>query len=298
MARWFTHDDPQILDLWPDAPDDPLILEAYLLAAKEAVIAYGSGSAPAAGIRPGPPGPEGPAGPAGPQGAVGPAGPAGPQGATGPAGATGATGAQGPAGATGAQGPAGNPTAFELRGVGFPEGAVTASPGTYYTDTAATNGAIRWVKVSGTGATGWRVVYGDTGWRYLDASFFPNHPNTEGAIRRVGDTVHLVVTVGTIGYGKVILAIPAGFGGSGTANVGGSAKVGPMHDSHTVTSGSNGPSNPFTFTGSQWVFHGINLGPDGSAITLQMQATWQVGDAGGGGYAWPSTRPGVPTLNP
>lgn len=165
MARWFTHDDPQILDLWPDAPDDPLILEAYLLAAKEAVIAYGSGSAPAAGIRPGPPGPEGPAGPAGPQGAVGPAGPAGPQGAAGPAGATGATGAQGPAGATGAQGPAGTPTAFELRGTGFPEGAVTANPGTYYTDTAGTNGAWRWLKVSGTGNTGWKVLFGDTGWR-------------------------------------------------------------------------------------------------------------------------------------
>lgn len=62
-------------------------------------------------------------------------------------------------------GAGGSPTAFELRGTGFPEGAVTAPIGTYYTDVAATNGAIRWVKASGTGNTGWKVLYGDTGWR-------------------------------------------------------------------------------------------------------------------------------------
>jgi len=44
---------------------------------------------------------------------------------------------------------------------------VAAAVGTYYTDTAATNGAIRWVKASGTGNVGWRVIFGDTGWRTL-----------------------------------------------------------------------------------------------------------------------------------
>ena len=47
----------------------------------------------------------------------------------------------------------------------MPNGVVTANPGTYYTDTAGTNGAWRWLKKSGTGNTGWEVVYGDTGWR-------------------------------------------------------------------------------------------------------------------------------------
>lgn len=53
----------------------------------------------------------------------------------------------------------------DLTGTGSPEGAVTAPPGTYYTDTAGTCGAWRWLKTSGTGSTGWRVLFGDTGWR-------------------------------------------------------------------------------------------------------------------------------------
>ena len=52
-----------------------------------------------------------------------------------------------------------------ITGTGSPEGKVAAPVGSAYTDTAATNGAIRWIKTSGTGATGWRVEYGDTGWR-------------------------------------------------------------------------------------------------------------------------------------
>ena len=50
-------------------------------------------------------------------------------------------------------------------GTGSPEGKVAAPVGSVYTDTAATNGAIRWIKTSGTGTTGWAVEYGDTGWR-------------------------------------------------------------------------------------------------------------------------------------
>lgn len=52
-------------------------------------------------------------------------------------------------------------------GTGFPEGVVTAPVGTEYVDTAATNGAIKWIKASGTGNTGWKVLYGDTGFRSL-----------------------------------------------------------------------------------------------------------------------------------
>jgi hypothetical protein len=47
---------------------------------------------------------------------------------------------------------------FELRGEGFPTKAATA--GTYYTDTAATNGAVRWVRT----ADRWRVLWGETPW--------------------------------------------------------------------------------------------------------------------------------------
>lgn len=54
-------------------------------------------------------------------------------------------------------------------GTGSPEGEVAAPVGSIYTDSAATNGAIRWIKTSGTGSTGWAVEYGDTGWRDMSA---------------------------------------------------------------------------------------------------------------------------------
>jgi hypothetical protein len=57
-----------------------------------------------------------------------------------------------------------------ITGTGFPEGVVTAPVGSMYTDTAATNGAIRWIKATGSGNTGWRVDYGDTGWRNVTST--------------------------------------------------------------------------------------------------------------------------------
>ncbi len=59
-----------------------------------------------------------------------------------------------------------------ITGTGFPEGVVTAPVGSIYTDTAATNGAIRWIKATGVGNTGWRVEYGDTGWRDIVGSIY------------------------------------------------------------------------------------------------------------------------------
>ena len=64
----------------------------------------------------------------------------------------------------------GIPVELGYRGTGSPEGKIAAPVGSVYTDTAATNGAIRWIKTSGTGSTGWRVEYGDTGWRDISAS--------------------------------------------------------------------------------------------------------------------------------
>ena len=61
---------------------------------------------------------------------------------------------------------------YDLRGTGSPEGVLTAAIGTRYTDTLGTNGAILWIKASGTGNTGWKVEYGDTGWRDVSASSF------------------------------------------------------------------------------------------------------------------------------
>jgi hypothetical protein len=57
-----------------------------------------------------------------------------------------------------------------ITGTGSPEGVVTAPVGSMYTDTAATNGAIRWIKATTNGNTGWRVDYGDTGWRNVTST--------------------------------------------------------------------------------------------------------------------------------
>ena len=66
------------------------------------------------------------------------------------------------------------------KGSGSPEGKVAAPVGSVYTDTAATTGAIRWIKTSGTGSSGWKVEYGDTGWRDI-TSLIPEV--TSGTVR-------------------------------------------------------------------------------------------------------------------
>ena len=96
-------------------------------------------------------------------------------------------------------------------GTGSPEGKVTAPVGSVYTDSAATTGAIRWIKASGTGNTGWRVEYGDTGMRGISAS----SKVTEGAliIQRVGNLVWISASTTSFDMsdGERITTLPVGF---------------------------------------------------------------------------------------
>jgi hypothetical protein len=81
-----------------------------------------------------------------------------------------------------------------ITGTGSPEGVVTAPVGSMYTDTDATNGAIRWIKATGSGNTGWKVEYGDTGWRNLNATSLSNgwaYYVSYFRMRRVNQDVHL-----------------------------------------------------------------------------------------------------------
>lgn len=57
---------------------------------------------------------------------------------------------------------------YEIHGTGMPNGRVSAPIGTTYVDTAVTNGALKWIKESGDGDRGWKVLIGDTGWRKLN----------------------------------------------------------------------------------------------------------------------------------
>lgn len=97
-------------------------------------------------------------------------------------------------------------------GIGTPQGKVSAPIGSIYTDTEATNGAIRWVKISGTGTTGWTVEYGDTGWRNISAQLESGVLGNV-FITRVNQTIQMVFhNIYTAGAGHtVITSLPIGF---------------------------------------------------------------------------------------
>ena len=76
---------------------------------------------------------------------------------------------------------------YEIHGTGMPNGKVTAPIGTTYVDMEVTNGALKWIKESGNGNTGWKVFTGDTGWRTLPLVNKRN--NAKLQIRRINDQV-------------------------------------------------------------------------------------------------------------
>ena len=78
-------------------------------------------------------------------------------------------------------------SAYEIHGTGMPNGQVEAPIGTTYVDMAVTNGALKWIKHSGTGNTGWKVLIGDTGWRTLNS--LSRAGNSFIKIRRVNNLV-------------------------------------------------------------------------------------------------------------
>ncbi len=89
----------------------------------------------------------------------------------------------------------------EIRGTGSPEGRITAEIGTTYVDVNVTNGALKWIKESGNGNTGWKVLIGDTGWRTLKALSLVTVRNktSEVKIRRVNNWVSF--TFGGLDWG-------------------------------------------------------------------------------------------------
>ena len=76
---------------------------------------------------------------------------------------------------------------WEIHGRGMPNGVVTAPVGTTYVDEAGTNGALKWIKKTGTGNTGWEVLIGDTGWKVLQS--VSKLGNSFVKIRRVNNVV-------------------------------------------------------------------------------------------------------------
>ena len=72
--------------------------------------------------------------------------------------------------ASGQNGPATTTSSSELTGAGIPEGKVEGTLGQTYVDLRRTNGAVKWIKTTDSGKTGWAVLYGDTGWKTLNIS--------------------------------------------------------------------------------------------------------------------------------
>lgn len=154
----------------------------------------------------------------GPIGQTGPAGPPGPQGIQGERGQKGDDGIQGPPGPKGTDGVgipqkltlSGNTlilsdgggsvtlpetsqnsstSSSELIGTGMPNGKVEGKLGQTYVDTAKTNGALKWIKRTPSGNTGWAVLDGDTGWKTLNTA--SKLGNSYVKARRINDIVQL-----------------------------------------------------------------------------------------------------------
>lgn len=175
----------------------------------------------------GPPGPQGERGAdglQGPQGLQGIQGERGQDGQPGPKGERGEQGPPGPQGPIGLTGPKGadgvgipqkltlngntlilsdgggsvtlpetsqnaSTSSSELTGTGMPNGKVEGKLGQTYVDTAKTNGALKWIKRTPSGNTGWAVLDGDTGWKTLSAA--SKIGNSYVKARRINDIVQL-----------------------------------------------------------------------------------------------------------
>lgn len=103
-------------------------------------------------------------------------------------------------------------------GTGSPEGVLAAVVGSRYVDKNATNGAIEWIKASGTGTTGWKVAYGDTGWRDVSSLLSPGFSKTVLAgvakMRRINDMVWGSFKISIPpeqSQSNILSAMPAGF---------------------------------------------------------------------------------------
>jgi hypothetical protein len=165
-------------------------------------------------------------------------------------------------------------TARYFEGTGSPEAVVTAPVGSQYVDTAATTGAIRWIKATGSGNTGWVVEYGYTGLRVLTPiNSWVVNSSREVTISREGNTCYIN---GYVGFGSAdeVVEIPSGFRTSSLAS---RYAVGTWNRSTSVTN-------------AAWINDSNELNLEGASglTAVRFAVTWRTDEA------WPTVLPGSP----
>ena len=167
--------------------------------------------------------------------------------------------------------------AHELRGTGMPDGQVTAPPGTYYTDTAGTNGAWRWLKKLGTGNIGWQAISGSVRRRVNDL-LMNGWSASVAYLARDGDTVSLSVYSlnGGAATGNAFLTLPMGFRNNRV-----NAAITPITGGWTSNSMT---PNPLIYLSNYSNGECMTVARPGGGLIL---SEWQTADP------WPTTLPGV-----
>lgn len=175
-----------------------------------------------------------------------------------------------------------------LSGTGSPEGAQIAAIGQQYVDDNATRGAVYWIKESGTGSTGWRLLWGDTGWRDVTSLLTPTPSPMTGSLylRRQNDRV--IFRVNDLANGQATnyalasmgsAAVPTGFHPAAFRVV-----IDIIQSNSIATRG----WSAVDASGTVW------------SLALGATNTWVAGLAGRGEgswvttEAWPATLPGSP----
>ena len=174
----------------------------------------------------------------------------------------------------------------EQYGTGSPEGVVTAPVGTYYTDTALTNGAMRWAKKTGTGNTGWQCIEGDTGWRGIDyatAGSPAAWSSTGWALRfyRIGNVVYYRQTANAsaswAGSSDSVYVLPSGF----------------RPDPRAANSGGVQSRNSSTGGTVFWILSAVTNSFRAQAGLSASQGSGDVMSSFVTADAWPTTLPGT-----
>jgi hypothetical protein len=183
-----------------------------------------------------------------------------------------------------------------IYGSSSPEGVVTAPVGTEFVDTNGTLGAVKWIKFSGTGNTGWKVQEGDTGRRNI-VSLIGSHWELSAAapifqIQRQNNTVIFAARIKRAAgspltarsglsplLNTVNSVLPTGFFPS-------QATFGEF-----VSAGQTGNKPAFLYNGATATDVHYTVPGDATVWAVgnevQFYCTWQTNDV------WPSVLPGV-----